>query len=191
MSEKQVHSVLSTTIEYQNDFLEVVAKRATGYPTDTPFYALSCADYIGIIALDPDDQILLVRQYRPVVEDYTLELPGGTLEPGEDPAVCARRELLEETGHRAVSLDLMGTLITDTGRMTNRLWCFMARVEKADQPASPTADEPSLQWLSMHYQTFLDDYVSTGRFRPALNYSVLLLALLQNRFQQPVQECGS
>ncbi|MCC6024556.1 MAG: NUDIX hydrolase, partial [Thaumarchaeota archaeon] len=53
----------------------------------------------AIVPVTPDGKIVLVRQYRHPVGDYILEIPAGTLKPGEDPEICARRELEEETGY--------------------------------------------------------------------------------------------
>ena len=55
----------------------------------------------AIVPVTPDGKIVLVRQYRHPVGDYILEIPAGTLKPGEDPEICARRELEEETGYIA------------------------------------------------------------------------------------------
>ena len=55
----------------------------------------------AIVPLSDDNEILLVEQYRAAVGHATLEIPAGTLEEGESPEECARRELIEETGFRA------------------------------------------------------------------------------------------
>src|SRR5262245_56116600 len=52
-----------------------------------------------VLALRDDGQVVLVREFRPGPEEVLLELPGGEVEPGEDPHEAARRELLEETGY--------------------------------------------------------------------------------------------
>lgn len=56
--------------------------------------------WVNVVALTPDGEILLVRQWRHGTREFTLEIPGGLVDPGEDPAVAATRELREETGHR-------------------------------------------------------------------------------------------
>jgi ADP-ribose pyrophosphatase len=56
---------------------------------------------VAIVPLTADGQVRLVRQYRSAVADYLLELPAGTLQPGEAPEAAAPRELAEETGDRA------------------------------------------------------------------------------------------
>jgi len=60
---------------------------------------------VAIVALDEDDNVLLVRQFRKPVESELLEIPAGTLEPGEEPESCALRELEEETGYNAGRLE--------------------------------------------------------------------------------------
>ena len=57
------------------------------------------SDCVAIIAVDADDNILLVNQFRKPVEKELLEIPAGGIDPGEDPIDCVRRELREETGY--------------------------------------------------------------------------------------------
>lgn len=59
---------------------------------------------IGVVPLFDDGSILMEHQYRHCVRDYLLEIPAGTLEAGEEPLACARRELEEETGYTAAEI---------------------------------------------------------------------------------------
>ena len=66
---------------------------------------------VGVIARKPEDgRFAFVRQYRKAIEQVTLECVAGTLEPGEDPKICAARELAEETGYQAGELIHLGRL---------------------------------------------------------------------------------
>ena len=73
-----------------------------------------------------DPPILLVKQYRYAADDYLYEVPAGRLDPGEDPADCARRELLEETGCSAESVEKLTTIYTTPGFTDERIHLFMA-----------------------------------------------------------------
>lgn len=73
-----------------------------------------------------DPQLLLIRQYRYAAEGYLYEIPAGRLEAGEDPAVCARRELKEETGCDATSVQRLFTMYTTPGFTDEKIHLFMA-----------------------------------------------------------------
>src|SRR5262245_58760996 len=62
---------------------------------------------VAVVALTADDQVVLVRQFRPGPGKVLLELPGGVAEDGEPPAAAAARELLEETGFEADTLEIV------------------------------------------------------------------------------------
>ena len=68
-------------------------------------------DSAVVIALTAEREVVLVREYRPGPEEALLELPGGTLEDGEDPLVAARRELLEETGYAGDDLHHVASML--------------------------------------------------------------------------------
>ena len=73
-----------------------------------------------------DPQLLLVKQYRYAAEQFLYEIPAGRLEPGEDPRDCAVRELREETGCTAASLDFLVTIYTTPGFTDEKIHLFMA-----------------------------------------------------------------
>ncbi len=81
---------------------------------------------VALVAIDGAGRVLLVRQHRAAVDDALLELPAGTLEPGEDPVDCARRELEEETGCRADDLTLLAEFYTAPGFCTEYLHVYLA-----------------------------------------------------------------
>jgi ADP-ribose pyrophosphatase len=73
-----------------------------------------------------DPQILMLRQYRYAADGYIYEIPAGKLDGSEDPAVCARRELEEETGCTAGKIDRMTTIFTTPGFTDEQIHLFMA-----------------------------------------------------------------
>ena len=81
---------------------------------------------IALIALDEAGRVLLVKQYRHAVRAVTLEIPAGTLEPGEEPLAAAQRELREETGYRAGQLDRLGGIYTAPGFSTEYIHFYLA-----------------------------------------------------------------
>lgn len=80
---------------------------------------------VAVPVLD-DGSLVLVRQYRHPTKEHVLELPAGKLDPGEDPMVCAGRELEEETGYRASKLTKLTAILTTPGFCNERLHIYLA-----------------------------------------------------------------
>jgi len=81
---------------------------------------------VAIVALDGESHVLLVRQFRKAVERTLLEIPAGTLEPGEDPLECAHRELKEETGYAAGKMEHLGGFYSAPGFCAEYLTLYLA-----------------------------------------------------------------
>lgn len=81
---------------------------------------------VAIVALDDQRNILMVRQWRMAAGRAMLEIPAGTLDPGEEPLVCADRELQEETGLRAGKLEPLGAFFVAPGYTTEKIHLFLA-----------------------------------------------------------------
>jgi ADP-ribose pyrophosphatase len=99
------------------------------------------ADGAAVVAIDAQGDVLLVRQQRPAVGSSMLELPAGIVDPGETPRVCARRELEEETGYTADTLELLASFYSSPGFCTERLHVFLATDARNARAASSDADE--------------------------------------------------
>lgn len=95
---------------------------------------------VAILAVKGDGRVILVRQYRHAIGRMSLELPAGTLEPGESPEACARRELEEETGYRAGVLRELVRFAVSPGWTDEELVVFIAEKLELSQPR-PAADE--------------------------------------------------
>ena len=146
-----------------------------------PYYMLELQDYVTVVALTPARQVLLVRQFRPVVERQTLELPSGHVEQGESPEEAGRRELLEETGYVAPHLEWLGTLVPDVGRLANRMWCYFA-ADVTRSEGTPER-EAGVSVIELPEREALR-CVSDGRIDHALHLAALLLALAKGRMSQ-------
>lgn len=84
------------------------------------FFLLDSRDWINVIALTPENEVVLVRQYRFGTQRVELEIPGGLTEPGETPEQAARRELEEETGYRGGEATYLGSVSPNPAMFTNR-----------------------------------------------------------------------
>jgi len=81
---------------------------------------------VGVVALDDDGNVLLVRQFRSALGMQLLEIPAGTLRAGEDPRACASRELAEETGYSAQQIEPLYAFYSSPGFSNERIWLFLA-----------------------------------------------------------------
>lgn len=81
---------------------------------------------VGIIALDDDGNICLVRQYRHPYGEVIYEIPAGKLEKGEDPLTCGKRELREETGYSAENWQSLGVIYPTPGYCAEKIYVFLA-----------------------------------------------------------------
>jgi ADP-ribose pyrophosphatase len=95
---------------------------------------------VAVVALDDDDGVLLIKQYRHAIGQVLIELPAGVLEPGEDPRTCAARELEEETGCRAAVFEPLITIYPSPGYTTEIIHLFIARHLEMGPPR-PEPDE--------------------------------------------------
>ena len=92
-----------------------------------PFYVNHLPDFAVVVAVTPEHRVIMVRQYRHGVEKVLLELPAGCIEAGEDPKDGAARELLEETGYKAGSLEFLFKIAPNASNCTSYAPCYLAR----------------------------------------------------------------
>jgi ADP-ribose pyrophosphatase len=81
---------------------------------------------VAILPFDAQGRVLMLRQFRAPIEDWLLEIPAGTLEPGEPPLACAKRELIEETGFAARRWRKLGVIYNAPGYSSERIHLYKA-----------------------------------------------------------------
>lgn len=91
------------------------------------FVRIDGLDWANVIPITPDNNVVLIKQYRHGIDDYTFEIPGGCVELGEDPSLSAARELEEETGYHAPALDYLGCIRPNPALLSNRCYLYVAR----------------------------------------------------------------
>jgi len=113
-----------------------------------PYYVLDYPDWVEVIALDADDNVLLVRQYRHGLGGMSIELPAGGMEPTDtDPVAAAVRELLEEAGC-AGDMSLIGETRPNAGTHSNRIHIVLARqVAKIAEPKDDPTERIERLWV--------------------------------------------
>ena len=99
------------------------------------FVVLESTDWINVVPVTENNEVVLVRQFRHGVRTVSLEVPGGMMERDEDATKAARRELKEETGFVAENLTLLGSVWPNPAIQDNRCHCFLASpVHKVAEP---------------------------------------------------------
>ncbi|MFC1903504.1 NUDIX hydrolase [Chloroflexota bacterium] len=102
------------------------------------------ADCVAIIAVDADDNVLLVRQFRQAVDKELLEIPAGGIDPGEDPEATVRRELREETGYLPKKVTKLGGFYSAPGYCSEYLYLYLATELTPGQLYAEDTEEISL-----------------------------------------------
>lgn len=90
------------------------------------FDVIECLNWVNVVAITEDQQIVLVKQYRHGTDAVTLEIPGGAVHRGEDPLLAAKRELQEETGHTSSDWSYLGRVEANPAFMTNACDTYLA-----------------------------------------------------------------
>lgn len=142
-----------------------------------PFYVLEYPDWVHIVALDATGNVLLVRQYRHGLGDFSLELPAGAIDPADaDPLSAAARELLEETGC-AGDMTLAGLTTPNPSTHANVIHTVVAHdVRRVAAPADDPTERLELLW------TPIDEAIRLalgGQMVAAIQVASLLTGLIQ------------
>jgi 8-oxo-dGTP pyrophosphatase MutT (NUDIX family) len=135
---------------------------------------LESGGFAAVVPVTSGGDVVLVRQWRQPLGAFTLELPSGGVDAGEEPELAARRELIEETGYRAKELGHLASVHTSTGRSTEVCHLFRCGAERDERGPQPEATE-FIQVVEMPFQEALG-MASNGDITDAATVLGLLLA---------------
>lgn len=144
------------------------------------FYTVEGSNIVAILAINKDDNILLVKQYRHAVRNTTLDLPGGGINKGETPVRAARREFFEETGFKAKQFQELMTYYPDSGRKGDIKHIFLAcglfKGNRIDE-ANGLTDDVDHIWIPLKKVVY-------GIKKGTFNEATLQIAILYYLFFQ-------
>jgi len=144
--------------------------RVSGVAHD--YYVVHLADAVNVVAITPERQVVLVKQFRAGSKRDSLETPGGLLEPGEDPLEAGARELAEETGYVGESVHLVGQSWSNPSIMTSKITTIAIENARRTGPAKPDhSEELTVELLPVDE---IDSAVRDGR----IDHSLAVLSLL-------------
>lgn len=130
------------------------------------FVRLRMPDWVNVVPITADGEVVLVRQHRWGVDRETLEIPGGCVDAGESPEQAALRELVEETGYGGGTLQSLGFVWSNPAIQDNRTHLFVARGVRP--VAAPSPDEAEEITVELHPLSALPALLDNGRIRHAL-----------------------
>lgn len=174
-SQRASPRVLSRRTLFESPYMALVERRVElpWRREEQVFHDVALPDYVCMVAFTPDGRIPVVRQYRPAVECYTLELPAGTRDGEESHEAACRRELLEEAGLVARGVHALGRHFADTGRLGNEIHGFAVFTGDPD-PGFRCESGMTLEFVSVPR---LLEMIEDGRFPLISHVAAVLLAL--------------
>ena len=154
---------------------DVARSPRTGLPHD--FVVLDGPDWVNVVALTGEDEIVLVRQYRHGTRSETLEIPGGGVERGEEPLEAAKRELREETGYASDDWTCLGAVQPNPAIQTNSCHTFLARgARKVGEPEPDAGEDLQVEKRAV---SEMEELFRSGAIRHALVHAAFLWYLLR------------
>jgi ADP-ribose pyrophosphatase len=147
MSRKPLHTWerLSAQIVYECRIFSLRRQRSrfSRDQAEHDFHVIESPDWVNIVPLTAAREVVMVRQFRHGVADYTLEVPGGMIDtPDEAPILAARREMMEETGYDSDRVEPLGAIHPNPAIQSNRCHSFVAYdVRRVREPQFDSTEE--------------------------------------------------
>jgi len=141
------------------------------------FYVLDTNDWVNVLAITPEQKIVLVRQFRFGSRENSLEPPGGVVEKGEDPIIAGLRELEEETGYVGENPELLGSVRPNAAILSNR--CHVVLVREATKRAQLNFDQHEELVTELYPIVEIKDLVKSGEITHSIGLNSIFLLLLE------------
>lgn len=169
--------------EYQTPIFNLLQRKmvleAAEERNEGEFYVLQAPPWVNVIPITRNGEVVLVEQYRYGIEQPTLEIPGGIVDPGELPHETAARELLEETGYRSDSWSNLGKVSANPAMMNNFSHVYLAKGCRYEKAQNPDQHERINVHL-MKMDAFLD-YVADGTIHHSIVVAAVAKYLLREK----------
>lgn len=158
----------------------ILSKRY-GHPNgrEGDYYVIQCNDWVNVVGLSSQGEILLVRQFRCGTDCLSLEVPGGVMEAGEDPVTAGMREMREETGFTSEKVSLLGWTHPNPAIQKNR--CFVVLAEDIEQTHDTEWDTDEDLRSMLVPVSELETFISSGEMTHALTHVALAFARRQGK----------
>jgi len=134
--------------------------------SDHSFVVVESPDWVNVVALTPEEKVVLIRQYRFGTREVTLEIPGGAVDAGEGFLEAGCRELLEETGYAGEEAVLLGAVTPNPAFLNNR--CGTLLVTGARQVSNPTPDINEIIEVELSPRSDIPRIIARGEIHHAL-----------------------
>ncbi|WP_441000704.1 NUDIX hydrolase [Fodinibius sp. SL11] len=178
-------SVIHENKEYHTPIFNLLQRKmrleAKDEKNEGEFYVLEAPEWVNVIPITTNEEVVLVEQYRYGIEQPTLEIPGGMVDPGEQPLQSIKRELVEETGYNSGNWSSLGKVSSNPAIMTNYTHLFLAKdceLIASDKPEGDDNERINVHLLPM--DDFLD-LVADGTIHHSIMVAAVARLLLERQ----------
>lgn len=141
------------------------------------FFVLDTNDWVNVLALTRNEELVLVRQFRYGSKEYSLEPPGGVVEKGEDPTIAGLRELQEETGYVGKDPQLLGIVRPNAAILSNR--CHILLVRDVKKTGNLNFDQHEELVTELYPLSELKKMVAKGEITHSIGLNSILMLLIK------------
>lgn len=161
-------TTIETEVVYRTPILDLHRRRSSHQHRGTrDFFVLDAPDWVNVIPLTGKREVVMIRQWRHGIADFTLEIPGGMVDPSDpSPRHAARREMLEETGYDSARITALGRVHPNPAIQPNVCHSFLARgVRLMSKPQFDSAEETEVELVPL---AKIKPLIVSGRIMHAL-----------------------